>query len=554
VKRIVGQTPSFARRCAIYTRKSSEEGLEQGFNSLHAQREACEAYVLSQAGEGWGALQGAYDDGGVSGGTMDRPGLQQLLADVDAERIDIVVVYKVDRLTRSLADFAKIVERFDAKGVSFVSVTQAFNTITSMGRLTLNILLSFAQFEREVTGERIRDKIAASKKKGMWMGGVAPFGYDPPADGDLRALVVNPVEADQVRAMFRRYLELRSVHALHVGLRTEGVMSKRWVTAAGKPRGGQPFSRGALFKILRNRTYVGEMVHKGERFPGRHTAIVSSELFDQVQTQLDANAPEYDRSRRTSVKAPLTGLLLDTAGRPMSPSTGYGKNKRRYRYYACSAPKEGAKRDVGHLKGVTRAPAPALEALILERLQRLTLKPELDWNEGLGALRLVQLRADTIELLLDPAALDFEPPDLLLGRLPDGDRLTQVDAGLLLTLPVRPILRGGRTWFVTPDGRLGSAKAQVEPALIKALWRAHGELKRMKAGPLTPMDELTQAEGVPDSYLRRYSPLAFLAPDIQRAILDGRQPAGLTLEQLLNQDLPLAWADQRESLGFPAAV
>ncbi|MEP6968616.1 MAG: recombinase family protein, partial [Pseudomonadota bacterium] len=247
-----------ALRCAIYTRKSSEEGLEQGFNSLHAQREACEAYVLSQAGEGWNAIATAYDDGGFSGGSMDRPGLRKLLEDIDRGRIDVVVVYKVDRLTRSLADFAKIVEAFDAKGVSFVSVTQAFNTTNSMGRLTLNVLLSFAQFEREVTGERIRDKLAASKKKGMWMGGVPPLGYDRPTDQLTRALVVNPVEADLVRLIFRRYLELGSVHALQRSLEAEGLRSKFWTTTKGVTKGGLAFNRGALFHLLKNRIYIGE--------------------------------------------------------------------------------------------------------------------------------------------------------------------------------------------------------------------------------------------------------------------------------------------------------
>ncbi|WP_246450470.1 recombinase family protein [Sphingomonas rhizophila] len=253
------------KRCAIYTRKSSEEGLEQGFNSLDAQREASEAYILSQACEGWVALPELYDDGGYSGGSMERPGLQQLLVDVRAGKIDVVVVYKIDRLTRSLADFARIVETFDAAHVSFVSVTQAFNTTSSMGRLTLNVLLSFAQFEREVTGERIRDKIAASKAKGMWMGGLAPLGYDLPTNGS-RALVVNEAEAEVVRSIFRTYLDLQSVHRLLVHLEQEGIRSKMRVTAKGRKLGGQPFSRGAMFHLLQNRVYVGDIVHKSQTF------------------------------------------------------------------------------------------------------------------------------------------------------------------------------------------------------------------------------------------------------------------------------------------------
>jgi site-specific DNA recombinase len=251
-----------AIRCAIYTRKSSDEGLDQAFNSLDAQREAGEAYVTSQTCEGWKIIATRYDDGGHSGGTMERPGLQRLLADVEHGRIDVVVVYKIDRLTRSLADFARIVERFDAQSVSFVSVTQAFNTTSSMGRLTLNVLLSFAQFEREVTGERIRDKIAASKAKGMWMGGNLPLGYDLPAPG-TRTLQVNEAEAVTVRQIFARYLELGSVHRLQRDLAEQAVCSKQRVTGTGKTIGGKPMNRGALFHLLRNRIYLGQIVHKG---------------------------------------------------------------------------------------------------------------------------------------------------------------------------------------------------------------------------------------------------------------------------------------------------
>ena len=263
------QNPRSGRlRCAIYTRKSSEEGLEQEFNSLDAQREACEAYVRSQKHEGWQALPALYDDPGYSGGNMERPALKRLLADIAAKRIDVVVVYKVDRLTRSLADFAKIVEVFDASAVSFVSITQAFNTTTSMGRLTLNVLLSFAQFEREVTGERIRDKIAASKKKGLWMGGQPALGYDVKD----RKLVVNEAEAETVRMIFRRYLDLGSVRELKAALDAEGMVSKHRTAADGSAYGGQSFSRGALYQMLQNRVYRGEIVHKGAAYPGEHPA------------------------------------------------------------------------------------------------------------------------------------------------------------------------------------------------------------------------------------------------------------------------------------------
>jgi DNA invertase Pin-like site-specific DNA recombinase len=275
-------------RCAIYTRKSSEEGLEQEFNSLQAQREACEAFIASQRHEGWACLATRYDDGGFSGATMDRPALQRLLADIAAGRVNTIVVYKIDRLTRSLVDFAKIVEILDARGASFVSVTQQFNTTTSMGRLTLNILLSFAQFEREVIGERIRDKIAASKKKGMWMGGIPPLGYRA-QDGKLPVI---ESEAEIVRDILRRYAELGSVRLLKEVLDARGIKSKSWTTVSGRHVGGKPFSRGALYLILQNRLYRGEIVHKGQSHPAGHAAIIDQPLWDAVQAQLAANTAE----------------------------------------------------------------------------------------------------------------------------------------------------------------------------------------------------------------------------------------------------------------------
>ena len=284
-------------RCAIYTRKSTEQGLEQDYNSLHAQRDACAAYILSQAGEGWSLLPEIYDDGGYSGGTMERPALKRLMADIEAKRIDVVVVYKVDRLTRSLADFSKIVEVLDRTGSSFVSITQAFNTTTSMGRLTLNVLLSFAQFEREVTGERIRDKITASKKKGLWMGGTPLLGYDP----DGRTLKINTQEADAVRWMFARYLEVKSVHQMVKDASARGIFAKRWVNRHGVEVGGGPLQRGAIYYLLRNRTYIGEIPHKDESYLGQHEAIISREMFDAVQALLD----ETRRTRKPGQARPV---------------------------------------------------------------------------------------------------------------------------------------------------------------------------------------------------------------------------------------------------------
>jgi site-specific DNA recombinase len=296
-------------RCAIYTHKSSEEGLDQEFNSLQAQREACEAFD-SQRHEGWVCLRAGYDDGGFSGATMDRPALQRLLADISAGRVDTVVVHKIDRLTRSLADFAKIVEILDCKGASFVSVTQQFNTTTSMGRLTLHVLLSFAQFEREVIGERIRDKIAASKRKGMWMGGVPPLGYRV----QDRKLVIVDSEAKTVRAIFRRYAEFGSVRLLKEDLEAHKINSRSWMTASGRLIGGKPSSRGALYLILRNRTYLGEIIHKGEFHRGEHPPIIDRPLWDAVQTSLPGTPPSATMAEKLgSQVSSLACCLMATA-------------------------------------------------------------------------------------------------------------------------------------------------------------------------------------------------------------------------------------------------
>jgi len=357
-------------RCAIYTRKSSEEGLEQEFNSLLAQREACEAceaFITSQRHEGWVCLRTGYDDGGFSGATMGRPALQRLLADITAGRVDIVVVYKIDRLTRSLADFAKIVEILDARSASFASVTQQFNTTTSMGRLTLNVLLSFAQFEREVIGERTRDKIAASKKKGMWMGGVPPLGYRV----QDRKLVIVESEAELVRSIFRRYAELGSVRLLKAELEAQGRTSKSWTSAAGRVIGGKPFSRGALYLILRNRTYRGEIVHKGQSHPSEHAPIVDQPLWDVVQAQLAANSG--GRNAGTGARQPslLAGMMFDRDGNRMTPSYAV-KTGTRYRYYA-SRPL--ITQDQRESSTALRIPAGEIEHFVTSRVRQWLLDP-----------------------------------------------------------------------------------------------------------------------------------------------------------------------------------
>jgi site-specific DNA recombinase len=354
-------------RCAIYTRKSSDEGLDQAFNSLDAQREACAAFILSQKDEGWTLLPILYDDGGFSGGTMERPALKRLLADIEAGQIDVIVVYKVDRLTRALSDFAKLVEIFDRRGVSFVSITQQFNTTTSMGRLTLNVLLSFAQFEREVIGERVRDKIAASKKKGMWMGGMPPLGYDV----ENRKLVVNDNEARIIVDIYRRYLVLKSVRALTDELAGAGIRSKRRVRPDGTEYGGQELSRGALYSMLQNRLYRGEVTHKGNSYPGEHPAIIEQPLWDQVQAVLAKNRIERATGVRAQHPSLLTGLVFDDAGERLTPTYAVKKGTR-YRYYVSTALLTGAG---GNRSTGRRIPAGNLEGLVINRLRTFIADP-----------------------------------------------------------------------------------------------------------------------------------------------------------------------------------
>src|SRR5262244_2468599 len=363
----LGSRPNARVRCAIYTRKSSEEGLDQQFNSLQAQREACEAFITSQRHEGWGCLRTGYDDGGFSGATMGRPALQRLLADITAGRVDTVVVYKIDRLTRSLTDFAKIVEILDARSASFVSVTQQFNTTTSLGRLTLNILLSFAQFEREVIGERIRDKIAASKKKGMWMGGVPPLGYRV----QDRKLVIVDGEAEIVRTIFRRYAELGSVRLLKEELEARGIKSKSWTSALGRLIGGKAFSRGALYLMLQNRLYRGEVVHKGHSHPGEHAPIIDPRLWEAVQTQLAGNTVERNSAIRIRQPSLLAGLLFDGDGNRITPTHAV-KQGTRYHYYI-SRPLITNDQPEGSAR--LRIPAGEIEQLATSRVRQWLLDP-----------------------------------------------------------------------------------------------------------------------------------------------------------------------------------
>jgi site-specific DNA recombinase len=549
-------------RCAIYTRKSSEEGLEQSFNSLEAQREACRAFVLSQKHEGWTALNNRYDDGGFSGGTMDRPALQQLLADILVGKVDTVVVYKVDRLTRSLTDFSKIIEVFDSHGVSFVSVTQAFNTTTSMGRLTLNVLLSFAQFEREVTGERIRDKVAASKKKGMWMGGVVSLGYDCIE----HKLIVNPKEATTVREIFRQYLRLGCVVKLKHHLEREQIRSKVRTSKAGSTSGGATYSRGALYHLLNNRIYIGEIVHRGHSYPGQHEAIIPRELWDQVAARLQANNQAH-RSRKTqSTPSLLSGIVFDTKGIRFTPSHAVKKGKR-YRYYTS----QSVIQKTGNTPAVTRFPAPELEGLVNSQIQLLLQSPDTftatleDTPEKdvaaerardlakrwpaletstqhqfiRSVLRRVVVGQTTIWIEVDRTKLT----NTLAGRKPDSGATVGQHAPdtIKLTADFKTLRRGSELRLVAPKD-FCSEGAPV-PALVKAIARARQWYERIVAREVATVGQLAQETGLPSTYVKRILECAMLSPQMTEMILSGKHRPNLTLQQLL-QRIPRRWRQQ----------
>jgi len=524
-------------RCALYTRKSSDEGLDQAFNSLDAQREACAAYVTSQTHEGWRLIRTHFDDGGYSGGSMDRPALQHLLAEIAAGKVDVVVVYKIDRLTRSLADFARMVELFDKHEVSFVSVTQSFNTTSSMGRLTLNVLLSFAQFEREVTGERIRDKIAASKAKGMWMGGLPPLGYDLPED-KTRTLKLNEPEAETVRLIFKQYLKLGSVRALEGWLKGQGCVSKRFMSAAGKTTGGVPFNRGALYHLLRNGIYLGMILHKGVLHQGQHPPIVDSALFDKVQRTLDGKRrrhAERQGERDTErASAPLAGRIFDAAGEPMSPTIASGKFGKRYRYYVSSSLQKGCggQLSAGHAADlICRISADALEsqlaALIARLVPRYTKAP-------LSLPTRIEVHAQAVHLALPKSACVGIQALLSIDERLEED-LTNPNA-LRLIAAVRIRNGRGRT-----EVRAASVRTSTKgPVLIGAIQRAHAMVDLdSRHLPVCSKSPETQ-------YGRRLVALAFLAPDLQQAILDGTQPADLTLDHLMAKPVPAEWGAQRQ--------
>ena len=532
-----------ALRCAIYTRVSTDQGLEQDFNSLDAQREACAAYVRSQAHEGWVLVPTPYDDAGYSGGNMDRPGLKALLEAVAARRIDVIVVYKVDRLTRSLADFAKLVEAFDAAGVSFISITQSFNTTTSMGRLTLNMLLSFAQFEREVTGERIRDKIAASKKKGIWVGGVVPLGYRAVE----RKLAIDEAEADTVRLIFRRYLELRSLGVLIGDFNQNGVVTRIRTLATGRVVGGVSFTRGPLAYLLKNRMYLGEINHGPSSYPGEHPLIISQDVFDAVQAKLAAQATASGY-RRSPSDAPLVGKLFDHLGRPMTPSHAV-KAGVRYRYYI-------SRREAGsaasHAAAIVRLPAPDVEGAVLNALAGVENGNTISGTLGNAGSLAIDLRARHTGVVRDLVErVDIRRDTIEIQLISDNAR-----SDLLETIVApwsKPPTRAQRDVIAAAEGQWADPRvmsSDTRSRLLSAIAVSHHWLDDLVAGRVESIDALAAREGRSSRSVSMLLSLAFLAPILVKAIVDHQMPRGIGLAQLV--DLPSEWSRQGRILGLSA--
>jgi DNA invertase Pin-like site-specific DNA recombinase len=565
-------------KCAIYTRKSTEEGLEQSFNSLDAQREACEAFAKSQAHEGWQVLPEHYDDGGFSGGNVDRPALIRLLRDIDEGRVDVIIVYKVDRLSRSLADFVRLIERFDALDVSFVSVTQQFNTSSSMGRLTLNVLLSFAQFEREVTSERIRDKIAASKRRGMWMGGLVPLGYDRVE----KQLVVNADEAELVRHIFSRYLALGCVRQLKAELENDGFRSK------GRPNhhkrgGGKPFARGALYTVLKSPVYRGKVHHKGELHEGRHAAIVDNALWQAVQEKLSRN--RQGKNARASAKYPslLAGLLFDDQGNRMSPTYTRRKN-RHYAYYISQAVLQYRENEAG---SVLRVPAKTLDDTVSKLLMDLlsSAKRLLDLLRPY-ALPSYQLDAAIqagARLVKDWHTLPVSEQVPILIRCVDKVilsrhevRVTVAEESLVKliigedepfsshvranTSPERTLTQavslrrsGIESKLIYPAKQTPIVHQRSVRALQKALFNSLQWNEELVTGKVRSVEELIERDQLNPRQTHRQRKLAFLAPDIMERIVAGDVPETLTLERL-KKDFPLDWRAQHEHFGLKSST
>ena len=510
-------------RCAIYTRVSTDSGLEQDFNSLDAQREACAAYIRSQAHEGWRLAPGYYDDGGYSGGNLDRPALRKLLEAVKRRQVDVIVVYKVDRLTRSLRDFAKLVEDFDEYGVSFISITQSFSTTTSMGRLTLNMLLSFAQFEREVTSERIRDKIAASKRKGIWVGGVVPFGYRV-VD---RKLLVDEEEAKLVRFIFDRYLEFGSLGALLGELRQLGIVTRRRTLATGKTVGGVPFTKGPLAYLLRNRMYIGELNHGVESYPAEHQGIIPTERFEAVQERLSsqAAASNYRQSRSEAL---LQGKLYDEREHRMTPSFAV-KGGVRYRYYVSRATTEGRKDAAG---GIVRVPAAEIEHVVIQAISGLG-KLETEAQAVRDHVERITLQPTTLSIVLTPKAAEI-----------DGREIITVDW-------IKPPFRVRREILLPAEGSRNDPRAMsfdTRARLLTAIGKARTWRDDIVSGREPDIETLARKEGRSARSVSMLLSLAFLAPDLVKAIAENRMPRGIGLARMT--ELPSEWPMQWRALGL----
>ena len=537
------------KRCAVYTRKSSEEGLDQDFNSLDAQREACLAYIQSQKSEGWKPIRTHYDDGGYSGGNLDRTALTRLLTDIEARKIDTVVVYKVDRLTRSLADFAKIVDVLDSNGASFVSVTQQFNTTTSMGRLTLNMLLSFAQFEREVTGERIRDKIAASKRKGLWMGGRVPLGYR--ANG--RTLEIERNEAKTVQLLFALYLELRSVRRLKQEADRRGLQTKVYTDKNGRSSGGRPFGRGSLYHLLSNPIYAGRVPHKDESFEGQHEAIIDSGTWEAVQKQLAEQAPPSSRTDSARGSSPLRGKLFDESGDRLTPSHTV-KSGRRYRYYV-SPNKTNTAAEVSSdatRRSTWRLPAREIERFVEQAVLELFHSPEqlarLARSEKVSRNRLPalieQARSGTYEpfSLVERVDLASDEISIEIGLAP---LLSGQHKSIRLAVPARMRRRGVEQKLVIPGAGSSATTCSANPALLGLVARSRGWFEAIASGRVTSFKEIAKAEGVSEQFVSNRISLAFIAPEIVESISAGSQPADLTADALVKRtEIPLSWSEQ----------
>ena len=547
-------------RCAVYTRKSTEDGLEQEFNSLDAQYEACVAYALSQRHEGWTLVPDRFDDGGFSGGSMKRPGLQRLLADVAAGKVDVILVYKIDRLTRSLLDFSKLVEAFDKSGVSFVSITQSFNTTTSMGRLTLNMLLSFAQFEREVTAERIRDKIAASKARGMWMGGTPPLGYRP----DGRNLAIVEEHAAVVRRIFERYLALGSVRAVASDLFAHDIGVPERTAMTGRSMGGREFTRGQIYKILANPTYVGEIHHRGKIHKGNQPSIIEPETWDAVQELLASNAQGDQPSAHVQTRSLLAGRLVDEQGEPLV-ATHATKGKVRYRYYVSKALQHDP--DADNTEGM-RIPAKEIEAAVVNRMAEsfddpLALVSSIGIPLEVNDIRSILAKAE--KLAGDVRNKDYAVVRSLLAKITVGPRAIDIEVrteqlakALRLSLPadasstieltsqVRLTRTGLAVRLIHNNGRAATA-GTPDSALVNLLVLARRWWARLATGE-TDIATLARTEGVNDSWVTRVVRLNFLAPQIVDAILEGTQPAALNATTLVSVEIPLDWNLQIDAL------